>query len=114
MRIRACCNDCGRDFLFFHLYNADPAQYDRCPHCSRHLGVLNGRHLAFAADRAAAGLVRALTDIADRNPSFTLNAESVLARIEEAVTALSGADDEPVETATVTPIGRRRLFRRAA
>jgi hypothetical protein len=114
MRIRATCNACGRDFLFFQLYNADPWHNDRCPHCNRHLGLLNGRHLALAADRAAAGLVRALSDIADRNPGFTVKPDSVLTRIEEAVAALSGLADEPADGETVTPNAGRRLFRRAA
>jgi hypothetical protein len=114
MRIRATCNACGRDFLFFQLYNADPWHNDRCPHCNRHLGLLNGRHLALAADRAAANLVNSLRAIADRNPGFTVKRASVLERIEDVVGELAAPPDGPAEADTVTPIRRRRWSRRAA
>lgn len=117
MRIRATCNGCGRDFLFFQLYNADPWHNDRCPNCNRHLGLLNGRHLALAADRAATNLANSLRAIADRSPSFSVNRASVLEHIDEILAELSGRADGTAagssESGDVTPIGRRR-FRRAA
>jgi hypothetical protein len=118
MRIRATCNACGRDFLFFQLYNADPWHNDRCPHCNRHLGLLNGRHLALAADRAAASLANSLRAIADRNPAFSVKRDSVLGRIEDVVAELAAPPDVPIdrpsEADNVTPIRPRRWFRRAA
>ena len=119
MRIRATCNACGRDFLFFQLYNADPWLSDRCPHCRRHLGLPNGRHLALAADRAAASLVDSLRAIADRDPGFTVKPSSVLERIEDAVGQLSGPSEEPPDGPSraddhITPIRGGRWLRRTA
>jgi ribosomal protein S14 len=101
MRIRATCNVCGRDFLFFQLYNTDPWRSDRCPHCGRHLGQPNMRHLALAADRAAAGLVDALRAIADRDPGFTIQRDSILERIEEAIDELSGPHEKTISPSRV-------------
>jgi hypothetical protein len=89
MRIRATCTNCGRDFLFLELYDADPSQADRCPNCGVHLGIPNMQHLARAADRALAALVRVLDQIADRSPGFTVDSGSVLRRLEGAVDALA-------------------------
>jgi hypothetical protein len=89
MRIRATCNECGRDFLFLELYDAELSQADRCPQCGVHLGVVNLRHLARAADRNLAALVRVLDQIADRSPGFTVESGSLLRRLENAVDALT-------------------------
>jgi hypothetical protein len=97
MRIRATCHSCGRDFLLFQLYNADPGRGDRCPHCSSHLGVIGAHRLARTADHAAASLATALEGLADQEPGFSVLPDSVLVRIHAAVDALSrtGAQDEP-------------------
>lgn len=96
MRVRATCEHCGREFLFFQLYNADPSSADRCPHCGRHLGVPNVRPLALRTDRAAAELVRCLDELAAGNPSFRVDPASLLDPIREAVVALAarGGNDE--------------------
>jgi hypothetical protein len=107
VRIRATCHACERDFLFFELYNADRWHADRCPHCQTHLGVSGARQLMLAADRAGLGLVQALTELAAREPAFTVKADSVLDRIESAVSALADPDHETVAT-------RRWWSRRAA
>lgn len=107
MRIRATCDTCGRDFLFSQLYNADPWHTDKCPHCHAHLGVTNLRHLAHAADRALAGLVNVMTQIAERSPGFTLRTESVLSRLDEATAALAPVSDPP-STQDETPSLHRR------
>jgi hypothetical protein len=89
MRIRATCNECGRDFLFSQLYRADALDDGSCPHCDRPLGMTRARHLALAADRAGVALVHALRGIADRAPAFTIQPDSVLARVEEVVADLA-------------------------
>jgi hypothetical protein len=114
MRIRATCNACGRDFLFFELYNADAWHDDRCPHCNRHLGMTGARHLALAADRAAARLVQALREIADRTPGFAVKPDSVLGRIEEVIAELAPQPADPDEDVDAEPTTRRRWLRRAA
>lgn len=85
MRVKATCSHCGREFLFFQLYNAGPADADRCPHCGRLLGVVGLQRLALAVDRAASDLVHALHEIAVRSPGLTVDAESVLRPIAAAV-----------------------------
>lgn len=85
MRIAATCARCGREFLFFQLYNAGPLTADRCPHCSAHLGVVRVAPVAAAADDALAALAGALHEIAGRNPGFRLDPESVLGPIREAL-----------------------------
>ncbi len=89
MRARARCEHCGREFLLFQLYNASPALADRCPHCSRHLGVVNVRGLAARVDRAAANLVGALAELAAHRPGFRLEPETILDPLTDAVVALS-------------------------
>lgn len=93
MRIRATCDACGRDFLFFQLYNADAWQADSCPHCHADLGVPNLRHLALAADRALTALVAVLEQIAARSHSFTVTRDSVLRPLETAVQLLTEPND---------------------
>jgi hypothetical protein len=95
MRIRATCDKCGRDFLFLQLYRSDPWHIDRCPHCNTHLGVVNLKHLAHVADRALAGLVSAMTEIADRSPAFTLRPESVLGRLQDVTIELTAGNEPP-------------------
>ena len=107
MRIRATCDACGRDFLFFQLYNADVWHADQCPHCQTHLGVTNLRHLALAADRALAALVSVLSQVAERSPKFTIEPSSVLERLEEATVALAPADSPPAPRKE-WPVRRRR------
>jgi hypothetical protein len=75
------------------LYDADVSQADRCPHCGVHLGIVNLRHLARAADRALAALVRVLEQIAGRSPGFTVESGSVLRRLEDAVEPLTRPAD---------------------
>jgi hypothetical protein len=94
VRIRATCNTCGRDFLFFQLYVADTDQEGRCPHCQTHLRVSGARHLALFAERSAATLLRALEDLASREPGFTVQRSSVLDPIEAALQALSAPPDD--------------------
>jgi hypothetical protein len=89
MRVRATCQHCGRTFLFFQLYNEDPGLTDRCPHCGRHLGVVNIRPLAMRTDRAAADLAHALRDLAGRDRHFTIEADSLLGPLTEAAEALA-------------------------
>ncbi len=89
MRIAATCDNCGREFLFFQLYNASPLVADRCPHCSVHLGVVRVGPLAAAADEALAALVRSLREIAGRTPGFRLDPQSVLSPVSEAVEAVA-------------------------
>ena len=93
MRVRATCDDCGRQFLFFQLYNAHPDGADRCPHCGRHLGVVNVRPLALQADRAAAQLTDCLNELAARNPAFRVEPDTILGPITDAVDALSPTTD---------------------
>ena len=95
MRIQATCHACGRDFLFFQLYHADPWQVDKCPHCSVHLGIPHIRHLALAGDRALSGLVRVLERMGEGRLGFTVEPQSVLARIEEAVDVLAPRTQRP-------------------
>jgi hypothetical protein len=75
------------------LYDADVSQADRCPHCGVHLGVVNLRHLALAADRALVSLVRVLEQIAGSSPGFTVDSGSVVRRLEDAVEALARPAD---------------------
>jgi hypothetical protein len=114
MRIGATCHTCGRDFLFFQLYNADPWQADKCPHCSVHMRLLNVRPLALAADRALASLVNALEQIAERSPGFSVDAQTVLARIEEAVDAASRPATKDGRRYLTPTLPKRRDQRRAA
>ena len=93
MRVRATCDACGRQFLFFQLYNADPDDADRCPHCGRHLGVVNVRSLARQADRAADRLTDCLNELAARGPAFRIDPDSILGPISDAVAALSATAD---------------------
>ena len=85
MRIRAACRHCGREFLLFQLYTAAAGVGDRCPHCSRHLGIVNVGPLAARADRALRDLVDALNEMGGRHPQFTLGADSVLVPITDAL-----------------------------
>lgn len=100
MRVHATCNHCGRKFLLFQLYNAEPAAADRCPHCSRHLGVVNGRPLALAIDRAGAQLVRGLHELAAHNPEFRIDPDSLLGPIRDAVGPIAARDGVDGEEAT--------------
>ena len=95
MRVRATCDDCGRQFLFFQLYNAHPDDADRCPHCGRHLGVVNVRPLALRIERAAAQLTDCLHDLAARNPAFRVQPDTILGAITDGVAALSPTTDGP-------------------
>lgn len=88
VRTRATCGHCGREFLFFQLYNADPRSGDRCPNCNRHLGIVNVRPLALRTDRIATELVRCLNDLADHDPSFDIDADSLLGPIDAALRRL--------------------------
>ena len=92
MRIHATCDHCGREFLLFQLYNADPAAADRCPHCSRHLGVIGVRSLALGVDRAGAQLVRCLNELAARDPTFRIDPEKLLGPIRDALAPLGAGD----------------------
>ena len=76
-------------------------------------GMVGARHLAHAADRAAARLVQALNGIADRNPGFTIKPDSVLVRIEEVVDELSTPSPAPAERGSAEA-PRRRWLRHAA
>jgi hypothetical protein len=89
MRVKAQCDHCGREFLFFQLYNASSFDADRCPHCGRHLGVVGVRRLALEVDRTAAALVRTLRELAVRDPSFRLDADSILEPIAAVVGELA-------------------------
>jgi hypothetical protein len=103
MRIRATCHACGRDFLFFQLYNADPRDSDRCPHCHTHLGVGNLRPLALEADLALSRLALRLEGLVDGTPAFTLRGDSVLEHLRRLVEMLSdptGSDPQVVAAPT--------------
>jgi hypothetical protein len=89
MRIRATCTNCGRDFYFFQLYNADPVENDRCPHCSTHLGIPGVRYLAQNADEVAAELVSTLQRIAMGNPRFTVHTDTLLPVVTTALDVLA-------------------------
>lgn len=93
MRVHATCDHCGRKFLLFQLYNADPALADHCPHCSRHLGIVGVRSLALQTDRAVAELVRCLNELAARRPGFRVDAATVLEPVRAATTALAQRDE---------------------
>ena len=94
MRIVATCEHCGREFLFFQLYNASPLVADRCPHCSVHLGIVRVAPLAASADNALAALVDSLREIAVRNPGFRVEPQSVLSPLNEALEAAARFDDD--------------------
>ena len=94
MRIAATCDNCGRDFLFFQLYQASPLVADRCPHCSAHLGIVRVGPLAASADQALADLVGSLREIVARNPAFRLDPRSVLSPLGEALEALAPRNAE--------------------
>lgn len=98
MHLRATCNSCGEDFLFLQLYSTS-GRDTRCPHCRIDLGITGARHFALLADRAAAGLIRALRAIAARKPAFTLRTDSVLDDIQEAVRELGHEPCDPPDTA---------------
>lgn len=89
MRIAATCEHCGREFLFFQLYNAGPATADRCPHCSAHLGIVAVAPLAASADRALEALAECLREFAGRRCGFRIDPHSVLGPVTEAVEALA-------------------------
>lgn len=89
MRVHATCDHCGREFLLFQLYNAEPCTADRCPHCSRHLGVSNVRPLAVGVDRAGTELVRCLNELAARDPRFRVDPDTLLGPIRDALAPLS-------------------------
>ncbi len=95
MRVRATCDDCGREFLFFQLYNTHPDAADRCPHYGRHLGVVNVRPLALQVERAAARLTAGLNELAARNPAFRVEPDTVLGPVTDAVAALSASTEGP-------------------
>ena len=94
MRIAATCDNCGREFLFFQLYQASPLAADRCPHCSAHLGIVRVGPLAASADQALADLVESLREIAARNPHFRLDPQSVLSPLGEALEALASPNTQ--------------------
>lgn len=98
MRVHATCDHCGREFLLFQLYNAEPATADRCPHCSRHLGVINERSLALGADRAGAQLMRCLNELAARDPKFQLDSETLLGTIRAVTSAAAGVPTLPTRS----------------
>ena len=86
MRIRATCNACNKDFLFFELRHGDPWITDRCPNCNRPLGVPGV--LAVRAEQALALLVHALDELGRQEPNFTVRETSILAPIDEALAPL--------------------------
>ena len=94
MRARATCRHCGREFLLSQLYNAEPGAADRCPHCSLHLGVPGVRSLALRIDRAAADLVWCLSELAARSPQLTVDRDSILGPVGEALRELAFASLE--------------------
>jgi hypothetical protein len=87
MRIRATCNACHRDFLFFELRHGDPGTTDRCPNCRQPLGVRG--ILAVRAEQALAILAHSLEELARHEPNFTIREKSVLTPIEEALAPLA-------------------------
>lgn len=113
MRIRATCHACQRDLLLFQLYNTPPGDADKCPHCQRNLGVPNIRVLARAADEASARLINVLHQLGERHPGLGINAESLLAPIEEALEHLPTTPTSPVIYLTEPSI-LQRLRRRLA
>ena len=104
MRIAARCRQCGRDFLFFQLYNAPPGDRDHCPHCGTHLGIVNLAPLALDAERAGDTLARCLDEVAARSPEFDLYATSVLEPLRKALAKT--APEVAPEIGTLA--GRRR------
>ncbi len=112
MRIRATCERCGRDFLFFQLYAAGPEVSDRCPSCSAHLGIMGVGRQAARAEQALASLVQALEEMGEQR-RFTIQAGSVLGPIQEALG--SGSEDDRTEHREQPRPGRPwRRLRRAA
>ena len=109
MRIRATCGHCGREFLFFQLYNASPEVADRCPHCSAHLGILGLGRLAARADHALDSLAQALEQAGGHNPGFRVQPSSVLAPLEEVLGARTdkGQSPEQASPRRLWPSARR-------
>jgi uncharacterized paraquat-inducible protein A len=90
MGIDATCNQCGREFSFLQLRNAEPADADRCPHCRHRLGITNIGPLAQRADAALEGLVRYLTMLTEHQPAFRIRAESVMSPLAQALSPSPG------------------------
>ena len=109
MRLRATCHACEKDFLFFELYNADPADSDRCPRCQTPLGIPDVRRLMLAADQAALSLFSTLEQMKDRAPGFSIQLDPWIPRLE-AVAATPGRE----ATRAGAPSLRERLRRRVA
>lgn len=112
MRVQATCERCGRQFLLFQLYSADPAVADRCPHCSHHLGIVGVRSLALRTDRAVDELVRCLDELAARRPRFRVDPATVVDPVRDAVSALTrrdeGEDEGEAEHDDTGDVGHRR------
>lgn len=86
MRLRATCHACEKDFLFFELYNAHPADSDRCPRCQAPLGIPDVRRLMLAADQAALALFSMLEQMKDRAPGFSIQLDPWIPRLEAVAT----------------------------
>jgi hypothetical protein len=108
MRLRATCHACEKDFLFFELYNADPADSDRCPRCRTPLGIPDVRRLMLAADQAALSLFSTLEQMKDRAPGFSIQLDPWLPRLEAVASSAAGA------ARASAPGLRDRLRRRVA
>ena len=113
MRIRATCDLCGRDFLFFQLYTANPEVSDRCPSCSAHLGVMGVGRQAARAEQALAALVQVLEGMAEQRRAFSIDADSVLRPLQD-VLGSDGQDAESEHRKPPAPGRPWHRLRRAA
>jgi DNA-directed RNA polymerase subunit RPC12/RpoP len=102
MGISATCTHCGREFSFFQLYTAAPADADRCPHCQHRLGIANIAPLARRADAALEGLARYLRMVSEHQPAFRIQAASVMGPLAEALSASTGGPI-PAPARVLTP-----------
>ena len=109
MRLRATCHTCDKDFLFFELYNAEPADSDRCPRCGTPLGIPDVRRLMQAADEAALALFSTLEQMKDRAPGFSIQLEPWIPRLEAVA-----ASPAPSDVRAPSPSFRDRFRRRVA
>jgi hypothetical protein len=67
--------------------------HDQCPGCGAHLGIPDAAELLRRVDASAAALVTALRQVADGQPSFTIDAQPLRRQLER--TADVGGAERP-------------------
>lgn len=105
MTLRAQCHACAESFDLARLYAADPADADRCPNCSAHLGSAGLGHTTFRVDRHLKALREALRSLADNPGAFTIDSSGVRSRVLEAIDELD--QPPPLHLSTRTAAGAR-------